>query len=71
MRDPGFAVDAVLHADVSALARVWTGHLVWADAVRSGGIKLEGPRAIVEAFPGWLELSHFARVLRPSHARAS
>jgi len=71
MRDPGFAVDAVLHANVGALARVWTGHLGWADAVRSGGIRLEGPKAIVEAFPGWLELSHFARVLRPSRARAS
>lgn len=50
------------------LARVWAGHLVWTEAVRSGGIKLEGPRAIVQAFPGWLQLSHFARVLQPTHA---
>lgn len=68
LKDPGFAVDMIVHADVGALARVWTGHLVWADAVRSGGIKLEGPRAIVQAFPNWLQLSHFARVLRPSRA---
>jgi hypothetical protein len=53
---------------VGALARVWAGHLVWAEAVRSGGIKLEGPKAIVQAFPSWLQLSHFARVLRPAHA---
>jgi DNA-binding HxlR family transcriptional regulator len=68
LKDPGFAVDMIVHADVGALARVWTGHLVWADAVRSGGIKLEGPRAIVQAFPNWLQLSHFARVLRPTRA---
>jgi DNA-binding HxlR family transcriptional regulator len=67
MKDPGFEVDLVVHADLGALARVWTGHAVWGDAVRSGGIRLEGPKAIVDAFPGWLELSHFARVLQPAH----
>ena len=68
VKDPGFAVDMIVHADVGALARVWAGHLVWADAVRSGGIRLEGAKAIVQAFPGWLKLSHFARVLQPARA---
>jgi putative sterol carrier protein len=68
MKDPGFEVDMTVHADVGALARVWAGHLVWAEAVRSGGIKLEGPKAIVQAFPSWLQLSHFARALQPAHA---
>ncbi|HEY2991231.1 MAG TPA: helix-turn-helix domain-containing protein [Methylomirabilota bacterium] len=66
MRDPGYEVDLTVHADVGALARVWAGHLDWADAVRAGGIKLEGPRALVQAFPGWLLLSHFAQVLKPA-----
>ena len=70
MKDPGFEVDLNVHADVGALARVWAGHLVWAQAVRSGSIKLEGPRTLVQAFPGWLQLSHFARVLQPAHAHA-
>jgi DNA-binding HxlR family transcriptional regulator len=70
MKDPGFAIDMTLHADIGALARVWTGHLGWPGAVRSGDIKLEGSRGLVQAFPGWLQLSHFASVLRPSHARA-
>jgi hypothetical protein len=26
------------------------------------------PKATVQAFPGWLQLSHFARVLQPTHA---
>ncbi len=68
MKDPGFEVDMTVRADVGALARVWAGHLAWAEAVRAGGIKLDGTRAIVQAFPGWLRLSHFARVLQPAHA---
>jgi DNA-binding HxlR family transcriptional regulator len=70
MRDPGFAVDLVVHADVGTFARVWTGHLGFADGVRAGGIRLEGPRALVAAFPGWLLLSHFAQVLQPATAHA-
>ena len=68
MKDPGFEVDIRVDADVGALARVWAGHLVWAEAVRSRGIKLEGRMAIVQAFPGWLQLSHCARILQPAHA---
>jgi DNA-binding HxlR family transcriptional regulator len=68
IRDPGFEVDLVIRADIGALARVWVGHLGWAEAVRSGGIKLDGARALVQAFPGWLLLSHFAQVVRPARA---
>ena len=68
MRDPGFEVDLVVRADVGALARVWAGHLGWADAVRAGRIRLEGAHAIARAFPAWLKLSHFARVLQPASA---
>jgi DNA-binding HxlR family transcriptional regulator len=66
MRDPGFEVDMVVHADIGALARVWAGHLDWAAAVRAGDIKLEGPRVLVQEFPRWLLLSHFAQALRPA-----
>src|SRR5262245_22031442 len=71
MKDPGFEVDVAVHSYLGAVARVWGGHLGWAEAVRSGGIKLTGRRAIVQAFPGWLELSHFAHVLQPARARVS
>ena len=68
MRDPGFEVDVVVHADVGTLARVHTGHESFAAGVRSGGIKLEGPRMLVQALPGWLLHSPFAEVLKPAHA---
>ena len=66
VKDPGFDVDLVLRADVGPLARVYTGHLSFADGVRAGGIKLEGPRALVQEFPRWLQQSHFAEALKPA-----
>ena len=69
MRDPGFEIDLVIHADVGALARVWAGHRDWAEAVRARAIKLEGPQALVREFPRWLLLSHFAQVLKPAASK--
>src|SRR5262249_11314052 len=60
MRDPGFEVDLVVRADIGTMARVGAGLLRFAEGVRAGGIALEGPRALVAAFPAWLLLSHFA-----------
>jgi len=68
MRDPGFEVDLVVHADVGTLARVHTGHASFAAGVRAGGIKVEGPRALAQALPNWLLHSPFADVLKPAHA---
>ena len=68
LKDPGFEVDLVVAADAGAMARVWTGALTFAQAVRDGGLRVEGPRDLVCAFPTWLLLSHFAHVERPAHA---
>jgi DNA-binding HxlR family transcriptional regulator len=68
IKDPGFPVDLVVHADMATLARVWAGHLTFAQGTRSGGLRVEGARALVRAFPDWLLLSHYARVLQPAHA---
>jgi DNA-binding HxlR family transcriptional regulator len=67
-KDPGFDVDLAVSADAAAMARVWTGAITFAQAMRSGGLRLEGPRDLVRAFPTWLLLSHFADVERPVHA---
>ena len=68
LKDPGFEIDLVVSADAAALARVWMGQTTFAQALRSGGVRVEGPRALVQAFPGWLRLSHYAHVARPAHA---
>jgi len=71
LKDPGFGVDLIVAAELRAFIRVWLGDIAFNQAVRAGDIRLEGPRDLVRAFPGWLLLSPFAGVQRPRPARAS
>jgi DNA-binding HxlR family transcriptional regulator len=68
LKDPGFEVQVVVDAQAAAMARIWMGQLEFTQAVRSGAVRLEGPRALVQALPGWLLLSHYAHVARPARA---
>jgi hypothetical protein len=61
----GFEIDLVVNADLVALTKAWMGDVRLADAMRSGLVRVEGPTALVRAFPGWLALSGFADVERP------
>lgn len=65
VEDPGFEIDLQVDADLAAMAGVWLGDMPFDTAVRSGAIRLSGPRALAGAFPSWLMLSAFARVPRP------
>jgi DNA-binding HxlR family transcriptional regulator len=69
-KDPGYDVDLVVTADAGAMARVWAGAITFEQAVRSGGLRVEGPRDLVRAFPTWLLRSHFADVERPARPGA-
>jgi len=68
LKDPGFAVDVVVDAEAATMARIWMGQIEFAQALRSGAVRLEGRRPLVQALPGWLLLSHYAHVPRPAHA---
>jgi DNA-binding HxlR family transcriptional regulator len=65
LKDPRFDVDLVVDADLAALTKAWMGDVRLADAMRAGLVKVEGPTALVRAFPGWLARSGFADVERP------
>lgn len=65
LKDPGYEVDLRVDADLTALTKVWMGDVRLADAMRAALVRLEGPRALVRAFPDWLALSEFAGVQRP------
>jgi DNA-binding HxlR family transcriptional regulator len=65
LKYPGFEVDLVVDADLVALTKAWMGDVRLADAMRSGLVRVEGPTALVRAFPGWLARSGFADVARP------
>lgn len=69
--NPGREVGLRVSTTPKAMAEVWRGDVVFADAVRAGAIRLEGPAKLVRAFPGWLKLSVFATVPRASVALAA
>jgi DNA-binding HxlR family transcriptional regulator len=71
LKPPGFRSDLIVRADVSVLYRVWAGFLDFHAAVRSEEIVLEGPPALVQAFPRWFMWSPLADVARVYRERAS
>src|SRR5689334_12156117 len=64
LKPPGFEPDLVVRADVAVLYRVWAGFVDYDAAVRRAEILLEGPPALVEAFPRWFMWSPLMDVAR-------
>jgi DNA-binding HxlR family transcriptional regulator len=62
--DPGHDVAITVVARLRRLVEIWRGDLTWADAIRSGEIRVEGNSADRRAFPHWFVLSPFAAVSR-------
>lgn len=64
--------EITLHVKTSpaTIGQVWVGNASIEHVLARGEMKVEGPGALVRAFPGWLQRSAFADVQRPS-ARAS
>ena len=65
IEDPGFEVDLFVDADLAAMAKIWLGDVTFETVLRSGEVRVIGPRHLVKAFPSWLMLSRFAGVPRP------
>jgi DNA-binding HxlR family transcriptional regulator len=66
--DPGRDIDLVVTADEQAFAEVILGRARYDDAVRAGGIRLDGPPDLVRAFPGWLYSTRYAKYAVPADA---
>ena len=62
LQDPGYDVDLHVESDTRSLHLWWMGRLPYANGVRQGLIRLEGPRQLVRDFPSWLACSTFARI---------
>jgi DNA-binding HxlR family transcriptional regulator len=67
---PGPDDDLQVTADADTFVRWHAGQLTWAQATREGRIRLEGPRSLVRAFPGWNARSAYAP-LRPASTAAT
>jgi DNA-binding HxlR family transcriptional regulator len=64
LKDPGFERDILVTANLSAFYEVWLGRITLAEAMRKEYITLDGPTALIRAFPKWLALSPMASVVR-------
>jgi DNA-binding HxlR family transcriptional regulator len=60
--DPGYDVDVVVEGHVRTMVDYWMGTIDFSDAVRSGDLRVEGPRTLVRALPTWFRRSSFAAV---------
>ena len=50
---PGLPVDVSVTAGSEAFTRWHVGGIEWRDALRSGAIRVDGPRALARALPTW------------------
>jgi hypothetical protein len=64
LQHPGFDIDLLVTADAAAFYRVWFGWILIGRALDDGTIQLDGPPALVRAFPRWLKFSHFPPAVR-------
>lgn len=60
-QNPGFPEPLRVRSRLSALVGWWRGDVSFAEAQRMG-LALDGPRALVRAFPGWFERYLFADI---------
>jgi DNA-binding HxlR family transcriptional regulator len=71
VRPPRFDIDIVVRADLADFYRVWLGYVDWIAAMRLGQLTIEGPPALVRAFPGWLQWSPMAKHVRRERIRCA
>lgn len=63
--DPGYPVSVTLTASLRRMTEIWRGDVRWAEALRTGSVRVEGPERLRRALPQWFTLSPFASVPRP------
>jgi DNA-binding HxlR family transcriptional regulator len=65
-QNPGFPEPVGVRGQLEAAVAWWRGDMSFVDAQRRG-LAIEGPKALVRAFPGWFDLYPFAHI-RPASA---
>ena len=53
--DPNKDVDVYFTTTVRKMTEVWMGDTTYRSAIRSGALKVVGPRALIRDIPAWLE----------------
>jgi DNA-binding HxlR family transcriptional regulator len=68
LKHPGFDVDVIVTADISALYQVWLGRVLLEEAIRTHQVHLDGTPSDVHAFPRWFARSRMAETVRAALA---
>jgi hypothetical protein len=63
LQDPGFEVDVVINADLSAFTHVVMGYDPLEQAIKEESITFEGPQEYIQQLPVWLYLRGERRYL--------
>lgn len=71
LTNPGMEEALVVHASARLFTEVWLGHRGFREAIVSGDIVVEGPQRLVDGFPSWFTLNHFAQLDQTESSRAS
>jgi DNA-binding HxlR family transcriptional regulator len=64
LKDPGFAINVIVAANLTAFYRVWLGRVTLREAVRREHVRLQGLPAEVRAFSSWFFWSPMAGTVR-------
>jgi len=71
LQHPGYDVDVVVTADLSAFFQVWLGKLRYADALSTRRIHVEALPALARDFPNWFAWSLAADAVRAAAANGA
>lgn len=64
LSDPGFELDVLVTADLSAFFQIWLGRLSFAGARRNGLVAVDAVPSLAAAFPSWFAYSLAAPTVR-------
>ncbi len=71
LKDPGYETDLVVRSDMRCFVEAWRGFRDLRQEIRTGKIRLAGPRQLTSSFPDWLLLSALAPYRRRVKGRES
>jgi DNA-binding HxlR family transcriptional regulator len=68
LTDPGFELDVLVTADLSAFFQIWLGRLSYHDALSAGYVEVDAIPALANAFPTWFAYSLASSAVQASRA---
>lgn len=71
IKPPDFPDDLIVTTDAVTLTDYHRGRLAWGTALRTGRLRVSGPRDLARALPGWGGRSPFADVTPRGRAESS